>query len=121
MFKRIPSAPPGIVAFEAEGEITDSDYKTILIPAVEAAKEALGKVRVLLRFGPAFKGYSAHAMLDDTMLGLAHWNDFERLAVVTDVDWIAHGVHLFGPLIPARTRVFPAGGVDEALDWVSDA
>ena len=120
MFKHIASAPPGIVAFEAEGEITDSDYKTILIPAVETAKEALGKVRILLRFGPAFKGYSAHAMLDDTMLGLAHWKDFERLAVVTDVDWIAHGVRLFGPLIPAETRIFPAGDTEAALDWVNE-
>ncbi|MBD3768842.1 MAG: STAS/SEC14 domain-containing protein [Rhodobacterales bacterium] len=119
MFKRMPSAPPGIVAFDAEGKITDSDYKTLLIPAIDAAKAAHGKVRALLRFGPAFEAYDAHAMLDDTMLGLTHWNDFERLAVVTDIDWIRHGVHLFGPLMPAKVRVFPGNELEGALGWTS--
>ena len=120
MFRLIAAAPPGIVAFNAEGRITDADYKTALIPAIDAAKAMHGKVRILLRFGPDFEGYSAEAMLDDTLLGLSHWNDFERLAVVTDTGWIAHGVRLFGPLIPAKTHVFPVGSLNEALAWVAE-
>ena len=119
MFTLIDTAPPGIVALNAEGKITDSDYKTVVVPAIEAAKTAHGKVRILIRFGPEFEGYTAHAMLDDTMLGLSHWNDFERLAVVTDVDWIGQGVRLFAPLIPAKVRVFPVGALDEALGWTA--
>ena len=119
MFKHIPSDPPGIVALDATGKITDSDYKTILIPAIEAAKKDHGKVSILIRFGPEYDGYTPHAMLDDTMLGLTHWNDFNRVAVVTDVKWIVNGLHMFGPLIPATTRVFPVGSLDEALEWVA--
>ena len=120
MFTPIKAAPPGIVAFNAEGRVTDEDYKTVLIPAIDAALKAHGKLRALVRFGPEYEGYTLHAMLDDTVLGVGHWNDFERAAVVTDVDWIVHGVHLFAPLIPAKVRTFPIGALSEAIAWVSE-
>lgn len=119
MFTPIKSAPPGIIALDATGKITDSDYKTVLIPAIEAAKKTHDKISLLIRFGPEYDGYTPHAMLDDTMLGLTHWNDFNRVAVVTDVKWIVNGLHMFAPLIPATTRRFPVGSLDEALTWTA--
>lgn len=119
MFKHIENAPPGIVALDADGKITDADYKTILTPAIDAAMEAHGKARILIRFGPEFGGYSAHAALDDTLLGIKHWNHFERLAIVTEIDWIAHSVRLFAPIIPAKTRVFPLDALADALAWTA--
>lgn len=119
MFRPMENTPADLVAFEAEGRISDSDYKDILVPAIDAAVAAHGKVRIVLRFGPAFEGYTAHAMLDDALLGLAHWSHFERLAIVTDVDWIDHGLRLFAPLIPGKTRVFPADATQEALSWAA--
>ncbi|MGB2176790.1 MAG: STAS/SEC14 domain-containing protein, partial [Hyphomonas sp.] len=105
MFKRIPSAPPGIVAFQAEGKITDSDYKTILVPAVDAAIKEHGKARILIRFGPEFGTYTAHAMLDDAVFGTAHYTAFERIAMVTDIGWLANSMRFFAPLIPGKMRV----------------
>jgi hypothetical protein len=119
MFTPIKNTPPGLVALDATGKITDADYKDTFEPQLDAAVAAHGKARVLIRFGPEFDGYSAHAALDDAMLGMKHWSHFERLAVVTDVDWIEHGVRLFAPLIPAKVRIFPVGSLDEALAWAA--
>ena len=119
MFRPIETAPPGIVAFSAEGKITDSDYKSVLIPAVDAAVKAHGKARILIRFGPEFEGYTAHAMLDDAVFGTAHYTAFRRIAMVTDVDWLASTMRLFAPFIPGKMRVFPLAGQDEAMAWVA--
>ena len=119
MFTLIKNAPAGLVAIDATGKITSDDYKDVFEPTVDAAVAEHGKARVLMRFGPEFDGYTAHAALEDTMVGMKHWSHFERLAIVTDVEWIAHGVHLFAPVIPAKVRVFPIGSLDEALAWAS--
>jgi hypothetical protein len=119
MFKRIPSAPPGIIAFDAEGKITDSDYKTILVPAVEAAIKEHGKARILVRFGPEFETYTAHAMLDDAVFGTAHYTAFERIAMVTDIGWLANSMRFFAPFIPGKMRVFPLASLDEAMAWTA--
>ncbi len=121
MFKRIPSAPPGIVAFDAEGKITDSDYKTILVPAVDAAIREHGKARILIRFGPEFETYTAHAMLDDAVFGAAHYTAFKRIAMVTDIGWLANSMRFFAPLIPGKMRVFPLASLDEAMAWTAEA
>ena len=42
-----------------------------------------------IKLGPDFLGFTAAAMWDDAKIGLAHWNAWERVAVVTDVPWVA--------------------------------
>lgn len=119
MFKTMTSQSPlNVIALDAIGLITDQDYKDILIPAIERVIETNGKARVLIRFGPEFEGYTAHALFDDTVFGLSHARDFERLAVVTDVAWIWHAVALFGPILPCRTRVFPVDRESDAFAWI---
>jgi hypothetical protein len=36
-------------------------------------------------------------MLADTKTGAHHWRGFERIAIVTDTEWIRVWVELFGP------------------------
>lgn len=118
MFKRIKNAPPHVIAFNAVGRINDQDYKKVLIPAIEYELDHEKYARVLMRFGPEFAGYTAQAIIDDTVFGLQHTKNFERLAVVTNVPWIRHAVALFRPLMSGRTRVFPLDEETEALRWI---
>jgi SpoIIAA-like len=37
-------------------------------------------------------------------VGLKHRSSWERLAVVTDKDWMRHGIAAFGWLIPGEVR-----------------
>ena len=59
-------------------------------------------------------------MWADTTLGMGHLTRWERLAVVTDRDWIEHTVHAFGYLIPAKVKVFGVDDEDEARRWVAE-
>lgn len=119
MLEHIQSAHGNLLAIRAVGRITDTDYKTVLIPEIELRIKEDGKVRFVYVLGPEFEGYGAKAAMDDVLLGLHHWRDFERLAIVTDRDWIANGMRIFMPLMPARTRVFGMDEMQEALDWAA--
>jgi hypothetical protein len=119
MFQPVDGASGNVVALEAVGEITDADYKSVLIPRLEEAIKEHGKARVLIWFGPRFEGYAPRAMFDDTMFGIRHWRDFEKIAVVSDIDWIRKGAELFMPMMPAATRSFDNEHADDAMAWVA--
>lgn len=119
MLSEIDTNRVGILAFDAIGKITDEDYKKTLIPAIEGYLKTAEQAHLLLRFGPDFDGYSAHAAMDDALLGLRHLHDFERIAVVTDHPWIAQGLRMFGPLMSAKIKVFSLNETDNALTWVA--
>jgi hypothetical protein len=57
---------------------------------------------------------------EDTKLGAGSLRSWERIAVVTDAEWIQHGVKAFGWMIPGEVRVFPGRDLDEATAWVTE-
>ncbi|MBP7000688.1 STAS/SEC14 domain-containing protein [Amaricoccus sp.] len=110
--------PDDVLGIAAAGEITARDYAETLRPLIEARLRLRPKLKLLYLVGPDF-GYSAGAVLADARLGLTHWSDFERVAIVTDIDWIARSVRVFAPLIPGEVRVFPTDALAAARDWIS--
>jgi hypothetical protein len=109
----------GVIGARAVGEVTADDYESTLIPAVEAALAIRDKIRMLYVLGTEFEGYEAEAALDDTRMGLHHWSDFERIAVVTDHGVYRTAIKGFGFLMPGEVRVFGVDELDEAKDWIS--
>jgi len=119
MLERIETSSNDVLAFRAVGKITDEDYKSALIPAVEDQISTQGKARFVYVLGPEFTGFGGKAMLDDALFGVTHWRDFERIAVVTDRDWIANTLRIFMPLMPARTKLFHTDKLKDALAWAA--
>jgi len=103
------------------GKLTAEDYETVLSPALKAALEKTDRVRVLVEFSPRFEGFDAGAFWSDAKLGLSHWRGFDRLAVVTDVDWIKTSMNLFGFAMPCPVQVFDLDELDEARRWLSES
>lgn len=119
MFTRIANAPPNVLAIRAMGRITDDDYRSMLVPAIEQQIRTVGKIRLVYVIGAEFEGFDMMAAMDDALLGIHHWKDFEKVAVATDRDWIANGVRMMGPLLPAKTRIFDVAQMQDALDWAA--
>jgi hypothetical protein len=119
MFQLIDGAASNVVAVRATGKVTAQDYATVLAPAVAKATAGGRKARLLYELGADFGGYEAGAVLADAKLGIADFAAFEKIAVVTDVDWIRHSIRLFGPLIPGDVRVFALSDMDAAHAWIS--
>lgn len=103
----------------AVGKVTAEDYESISIPAVETALAIEGKPRMPYVLGSGFEGYDAGAVLDDARMGLHHWSDFERIAVVTDHDMYRTMIKGFGFLLPGQVKVFGVHELDQAKEWIA--
>jgi hypothetical protein len=119
MVERIQGLPENVLGFTAKGTVTASDYETVIIPAVEALFARQRKVRFLYHLGADFTGFEAAAVWDDTKLGLKHLGGWEKMAVVSDVEWIRAAVKVFGIAMPGHVRVFHDGELPEAMRWVA--
>ena len=80
--------PDNVVACAAKGQVTKKDYEQALIPDVERALERNAKIRCYYELSPEFAGFDAGAAWEDAKLGIEHLTRWERVAVVTDVEWI---------------------------------
>jgi hypothetical protein len=111
--------PDNVLAFEAAGKVTDSDYEDVLIPAVEESLKTQDKVRLLYVLGSRFEGYEAEAMWDDAKLGLGHLGSWEKIALVTDQGLLRGMVKAMGFAMPGEVKVFSLDELEQAKSWVS--
>ncbi len=121
MLEALKGFPENTVAFAARGRLTQSDYRTVLVPAVETALKTHKKLRVYFEIGSDFAGIDPSAVWEDFKIGLRHWLRWERIAVVTDVSWIRNTLWPLGFLMPAKLKVFPASEASQARNWLSSA
>jgi hypothetical protein len=118
MIRLIGNLPDNVLAITATGRVTSDDYQTVVAPAADARRAAHDTLRLLYHLPPAFKKFTTTALWDDAQIGLQRLHGFERVAIVTDVDWLktlADGLHLSGS---AEVRVFAHAELDEARDWI---
>ena len=120
MVEQIPDLPDNVLGFTAKGTVTSDDYESVIIPAVEALFSRQSKVRFLYHLGEAFSGFEAGAMWDDTKLGLKHLGGWEKMAVVSDIEWVRAAVKVFGLAIPGQVRVFHNRELAQATRWVTE-
>lgn len=50
---------------------------------------------------------------------MEHLSRWDRMAVVTDVEWIRLAMNAFRFLLPGRLRVFPVSEIDQARRWIT--
>jgi hypothetical protein len=120
MVEQIANLPDNTLGFRARGRVTANDYESVIIPAVEALFSRHDKARFLYHLGEEFSGFEAAAVWDDTKLGLKHLRGWEKLAVVSDVEWVRAAVKVFGLAIPGQVRVFHNSELADATRWVSE-
>jgi hypothetical protein len=118
MIEQIETSREDLLEFRVSGTVSDSDYKSVLMPALEAAIEAHDRIRLLIRFESDFRDFTMGALLDDARMGLKHWRGFDRVAVATDRTWIARAVKGFSIFLPCPVMTFPLGEVEEARRWL---
>jgi hypothetical protein len=120
VFEPIEGLGDGVVAMRGVGLISAADYRDVLAPAIARATTGGRKARLLLELGEGFEGYDTSAMLADGALGIGHLGSFERIAIVTDAEWLSRAVRLFGALIPGDVRLYATGDGERARAWIAD-
>ena len=57
-------------------------------------------------------------MWADTKMWFKNLKGWERLAIVSDVDWLENAVKAFGWLMPGEVKVFESDDVRDAKQWL---
>jgi hypothetical protein len=109
--------PANVIGFEVSGKVDATDYKDVLAPALDAAA-ARGEVRIVVVM-PKWEGMAGGAMWQDLKMGMDHWGKWKKIALVTDVEWMEHGVDWFGWMTPGEVKHFPTAERAEAIEWAA--
>lgn len=121
MIERLTGFPDEILAFVCKGRVTKADYDNVLVPAVIEALKSHDKLSLYYEIAADFAGFDPGAMWADAKVGLAHLGHWQKIAVVTDVDWIGHAVALFGFMMPCEVRLFALAEAATARQWIAAA
>jgi SpoIIAA-like len=118
MIHSLQILPENVLAFVCRGQVTKSDYDTVLIPTILRALQKHRKVRLYYETAQDFTGFDADAGWEDFKFGMKHLSRWERVAVVTDVEWLTQTIRFFGFLIPGALKVFSLAEAAQARAWI---
>lgn len=121
MITQLSSTSDTILEFEFSGAISDEDYKTVLVPAIDKAIEANERIRLLVILGSGLKDFTFGAMLQDARTGMKHWRGFDRVAVVTAQRGMAQAIRAFSVFMPCPVKTFGAEEADNARRWLRES
>lgn len=121
MIETLPDLPEGVTGFRAVGAVEADDYTNVIDPVIDAATTAGEKLNLVFVLGPEFERYSLGAMWQDMLLEGTPAEVWGRVALVTDHGLIAEIVHGLAFLVPAKVKIFPVDGLDDAVAWAAGA
>ena len=124
MVERVSDLPAGVLGFRASGKITREEYAGMMEP-IYATLERGEKLNIYFEVAEDFDGLALGALWEDMKaagsVGLKHRSAWQRMALVTDKDWIRHGAAAFGPLAPGELRLFDPDDIARAKAWIAES
>jgi hypothetical protein len=124
VIERVTDLPPGTLGFRASGKIASDEYRRMIEP-IYATLERGEKLNIYFELADDFDGLDLGALLQDVKaagsVGLKHRSSWQRMALVTDKDWVRHGASAFGWLAPGELRLFELSERDGARAWLAES
>ena len=120
MLRPMTDVPAGTIGFEAVGEVEDDDWEETVEPVLRREIADGRKVRLLYVMGPAARDVEGDAMKADAEFRARHASSFERIAVVSDEDWMRPALRALSFLMPGSARAFPVHELAAAKAWLAE-
>ncbi|MGE5636458.1 MAG: STAS/SEC14 domain-containing protein [Nocardioidaceae bacterium] len=111
--------PTGTIGFEAIGEVEDDDWEKAVEPVLRREIAEGEKIRLLYLLGPEAREVEGDAMTADTGFRARHATSFDRVAVVSDEDWMRPALRALSFLLPGKARGFPVRELAAAKVWLT--
>jgi hypothetical protein len=118
MLRRMTDMPPGTIGFEAIGEVEDDDWEEAVEPVLRQEIAAGRKVRLLYLLGADVREIEGDAMTADTGFRARHATSFDRVAVVSDEDWLRPAVRALSFMLPGSAKAFRVRDLEAAKAWL---
>lgn len=120
MLRRMTDMPAGTIGFEAIGEVEDDDWEETVEPVLRREIAEGRDLRLLYLLGPETKDVEGDAMKADTGFRARHATAFERVAVVSDEDWMRPALRALSFLLPGKARGFRVRDLQAAKTWLTE-
>ena len=120
MLRRIPDMPAGTIGFEAIGEVEDDDWENTVEPVLRDEIADGREVRLLYLLGRDTREVESDAMRADAGFRARHASSFERVAVVSDEDWMRPALSALSFLLPGKAKGFPVREITAAKSWLTE-
>lgn len=118
MLRRMTDMPVGTIGFEAVGEVEDDDWEHAVEPVLRQEIADGHKVRLLYLLGAEARDVERDAMAGDTGFRARHASSFERVAVVSDEDWMRPALRALSFLLPGKAKGFRVHDLGAAKAWL---
>jgi hypothetical protein len=120
VLKRMRDMPAGTLGFEAVGEVDDDDVEDVLVPALRQWTAERGKIRLLYLLGPRLEEFEGDAVSENAKFVARHPTAFERVAVVSDEEWLGRAIKALSILLPGQAKAFPILELTAAKSWLAE-
>lgn len=120
MLRPMTDMPAGTIGFEAVGEVEDDDWEQAVEPVLRREIADGRKVRLLYLLGPKARDVEGDAMRADTGFRARHATSFDRVAVVSDEDWMRPALRALSFLLPGKARGFRVRELAAAKTWLAE-
>ena len=103
-------------------QVEDDDWEDVVEPVLRREIAAGGKLRLLYLIGPQAREVEGDAMKADATFRARHASSFDRVAVVSDEDWLRPALRVLSFLLPGEAKGFRVRELEDAKAWLaSDA
>jgi hypothetical protein len=118
MLRRMTDVPSGTIGFEAVGDVDDDDWEDTVEPVLRTEIAGGRGVRLLYLIGRDARGVDGDTLRADAGFRARHATSFERVAVVSDEDWMRPALRALSFLLPGKARGFHVRDLPEAKAWL---
>lgn len=119
MLRQISDMPAGALGFEAVDTFDDDDFEDTVEPVLRREIAAGRSIRMLYLLGPSLRSYEGDALAEELKFAARHAAWYERVAVVSDQDWLGPALRVLSALVPGQLRAFPVAQLPQAKTWVA--
>ncbi|GAA0893688.1 hypothetical protein GCM10009122_33670 [Fulvivirga kasyanovii] len=116
MIEILTSNHDNTVAINMSGELTAKDYGPVVNLLEDKIREH-GKINLYCEIGE-LEEVEPGAIWKDLKFDAKHFNDFERVAMVGDKQWLEWGAKFAKPFTSAEVKYFDMSEKAEAMQWV---
>jgi hypothetical protein len=119
MVKLLEGFPPHVAAYEAQGKVDKDEYESIVMKRVDEVAAEYGKINFLVRLETGMENYSITALLKYLEVSFEHFKKWNRMAIVSDQQWVRVIYDTLSPLVPGKIKSYELQEYETAKQWVS--
>ncbi len=119
MLQLLEDLPETVVGVRAVNNVTEEDYKQVILPALEAVYKKFGKLSLMIVLETSIGNYTPGAWITDLKTGLKYFTNWHRIAIVSDEKIVQVVTDAVSYILPGECKGFPMEDLATAKLWVA--